>query len=436
MKTVTEQRVHSVKITKDHPAYEELDRMCWASRALYNSMNYEMRQAFFDPDDKVPSELDLRKKYAAEQNMHWVKLPSKVAREVARQLGKDWKSYWKKRENGDMKTKPPKYHKGNARRFVEFSVDAITKAGDDKNMISLSTIKDLIAPVPCAKRNVRLVRIHPVRKKFKVEIVYRVQVPVIQDKPVEDQVWAGGDLGVDNFLTVSIDNADVRPLIISGKEVKSRNQWANKHSAQVRKDPSKRKGNTSRSINSYVRGVWDTRNRYMDAFIHNATSFVRDYLMSFGVTHFVVGWNKDWKSAKIDKQKNPGLGKKGNQKFRSLPYRKFLTVLEYKLKEAGIVMVETEESYTSKTSVIAGELPVKHDEYAAHRVKRGLLKVLNSGATLNADVNGACQITRKCKPEAFSWAEGVEGKVGLFSPVRVDLGGGCPKLSKESFFLR
>lgn len=437
MKTTLERRVHSVIIDDTHPLYERFDAMCWASRALYNSLNYELRQAFFDKDKKMPTVSSLRKKYRAEENQHWMALPSKVAREVALGLQRDWKSYWEKRKKGDVLARPPKYHKDKARRHIEFANDALTQTGKKDGHLTLTTLgKEMVIHLPCAYEKICSVRVLPVRKKYKIEVVYKIHVPVIE--PVSDtkQVWAGGDLGVDNFLTVAIDNAVVKPLIISGKEVKSKNQYANKHSAQVRKNKTKRKGNHDKTIDWYVRSIWESRNSYIEGFIHNATSYIVEYLRAFGVTHFVVGWNKNWKSAKLDKETNPGMGKKNNQTFRSLPYRKFLTVLEYKLREAGIVYLETEESYTSKTSVIAGELPVKHDTYAARRVHRGLIKVKETGVCLNADVNGACQIVRKCKPEAFSWAEGVEGKAGLFSPVRVSVGGGCPTFMRESFLAR
>ncbi|MFE3261480.1 hypothetical protein ACFXPS_33210 [Nocardia sp. NPDC059091] len=83
-------------------------------------------------------------------------------------------------------------------------------------------------------------------------------------------------------------------------------------------------------------------------------------------------------------------------------------------------------SYTSKTSVLAGEQPRKQSDYAARRISRGRVKVLATGQILNADVNGACQIARKCRPDAFSWANGVSGEAGLLRPFKVATGGGRP----------
>ncbi|GGA21092.1 transposase [Okeania sp. KiyG1] len=54
-------------------------------------------------------------------------------------------------------------------------------------------------------------------------------------------------------------------------------------------------------------------------------------------------------------------------------------------------MIETEESYTSKTSALDLEEPIKHETYGGKRVKRGLFKS-GTGIVINADVNGSLQI--------------------------------------------
>lgn len=68
--------------------------------------------------------------------------------------------------------------------------------------------------------------------------------------------------------------------------------------------------------------------------------------------------------------------------------------LEYKCVEIGIVLVKTEEAYTSGTSFLDDELPIKENYNKSRRVHRGLFKS-NNGEYINADVNGAFQIMRK-----------------------------------------
>jgi putative transposase len=90
-------------------------------------------------------------------------------------------------------------------------------------------------------------------------------------------------------------------------------------------------------------------------------------------------------------------------------------MLSYKAKLAGIQVILTEESYTSKASFIDNDpIPVyKKDEknqwtFSGKRVKRGLYRT-GSGRLVNADVNGSLNIMRKAVPNALGY--GVEGVV-------------------------
>jgi putative transposase len=83
-------------------------------------------------------------------------------------------------------------------------------------------------------------------------------------------------------------------------------------------------------------------------------------------------------------------------------------MIEYKAKEKGIAVVLTEESYTSGTSFLDGEEPVKENYDKSRRVHRGLFKA-NDDRLINADVNGAFQILRKVFPNVS--ADGIEGVV-------------------------
>jgi putative transposase len=82
-------------------------------------------------------------------------------------------------------------------------------------------------------------------------------------------------------------------------------------------------------------------------------------------------------------------------------------------------VIETEESYTSKTSALDLEEPCKQQAYKGKRVKRGLFKS-SCGKVINADINGSLQIIRKYFPEAFTVEEIVSCAVQplLVNPVR------------------
>lgn len=113
----------------------------------------------------------------------------------------------------------------------------------------------------------------------------------------------------------------------------------------------------------------------------------------------VIGHNKDQKQ-------EINLGKQNNQSFVSIPFVRFEQILTNTAAKCGIPVVVQEESYTSKASVLDGDvIPTygiddDHVHFSGKRVKRGLYRSAD-GTFLNADVNGAANVIRKKYPDAF-----------------------------------
>ena len=105
-----------------------------------------------------------------------------------------------------------------------------------------------------------------------------------------------------------------------------------------------------------------------------------------------------------------------NQTFVGIPQKRFIEMIQYKAQDIGLNVILQEESYTSGTSFLDKEEPIKANYNKSRRVTRGLF-VSNKGIKINADVNGSYQILMKVFPNAF--AEGVEGVA--FHPVRVNV---------------
>jgi putative transposase len=72
----------------------------------------------------------------------------------------------------------------------------------------------------------------------------------------------------------------------------------------------------------------------------------------------------------------------------------FIQQLQYKCEEAGINVVVTEESYTSGTSLLDGEAPIKGNYKKSRRIKRGLFRS-NQRILIHADVNGHIKSSKK-----------------------------------------
>lgn len=77
---------------------------------------------------------------------------------------------------------------------------------------------------------------------------------------------------------------------------------------------------------------------------------------------------------------------------------------------------EQEESYTSGTSFLDEENPIKENYNKNRRIQRGLFKS-NSGLLINSDVNGSFQIMKKAFPNAIS-RYGIEG---VLTPIVINV---------------
>ena len=227
----------------------------------------------------------------------------------------------------------------------------------------------------------------------------------IEELKEDNERYISIDLGLDNLATLT-NNLNKQPIIISGRKIKSINQYYNKQMSHYR---SVAKRMNKLDYTKRMDKLTNKRNNLIDDLIHKASRKVVDYALSYGANTIIIGNNKDWK-------RNSEMSKKVNQNFISIPHQKLIQQIEYKAKIVGINVVITEESYTSGTSFLDGELPIKENYNKTRRVFRGLF-VSNNGIKINSDVNGSLQIMKKVFPNAFS--HGIEDYG--FNPIRVDL---------------
>lgn len=152
------------------------------------------------------------------------------------------------------------------------------------------------------------------------------------------------------------------------------------------------------------------RNNMITDLIHKASKSVIEYALSCDANTIIIGNNKDWK-------RESSMSKKVNLSFVGIPHQQFINKIIYKAENVGINVILTEESYTSGTSFLDGELPCKENYNKCRRIKRGLFKS-NSGQLINSDINGSLQIMKKVFSNAFY---GYEIKDLGLNPIRVGL---------------
>ena len=171
---------------------------------------------------------------------------------------------------------------------------------------------------------------------------------------------------------------------------------------------------------NYIR-LNNAKNNISNDYIHKLSKTIVDNLVAKDIKLLIVGKNTGWKTGS-------NLSKSNNRRGLNLPHSKLVELLKYKCLLSNILLVEQEESYTSKRSFADNEeLPVyskakKSEEFStavkthilpqgknsqAIRIGQKLYKkaVNNKNQDKNksskktlichADVNGAMNIIRK-----------------------------------------
>ena len=388
-------------INRNHYLYKELDNLCFLSKNLFNYANYLIRQKFIFSGEY----LDYYKiQKLCQGTPDYQAIPAKVAQQVLLKFHESWQSFFaatsaykENPENFLGIPRLPKYkQKSCGRNLLTYTDQAVSKTWLKRGVVHLSKTNILFTTMA---KNVCQVRIVPASDHYVIDVVYKKDENILK---TEFEGIAGIDIGLNNLATITANQPGFNPLIINGKPFKSINAYYNKKKAGLQSKLTG-EGKTSRKIEklSYQ------RNYRVDNYLHNASRYLINYLAANSIGTLVIGKNNHWKQ-------NINLGKRSNQNFICIPHARFIKMLAYKAKLAGIKVIITEESYTSKVSFLDNEPICKHSEYLGKRIKRGLFRAMD-GRLINADVNGSANIIRKVFPNAF--ADGILGVV--VRPVRI-----------------
>ena len=374
-------------IKKTHQLWQEIDDLAFKSKNLFNLANYEYRQHFF-ATDKV---LGLFSLYHKVKNTDaYQALPTKVSKQIIKNLTEVWAGYnsahkdWTKNPHKYLgEPRIPKYKdKVKGRSILIYPDESIYKKTLKEGIchLSMSNIK-----IPTQIKIIDQVRIIPTNSAYIIEIIYEKQ----EDIRSQSLYIAGIDLGISNLVALTSNQPGFIPLLINGRKLKSINQFFNKRKAQLQ---SQLKGNQKTS--KRISALTHKRNQVVENFMHVTSRLVIDNVKACNSGTLVIGKNDGWKQ-------NIAIGKRNNQAFTQIPHVKLIEKITYKAQLAGIKVITINESYTSKTSAIDLEQPVKQSTYKGKRVKRGLFRT-GAGITWNADCNGSAQIIRKYAPDAFT----------------------------------
>ncbi len=410
------QLVEQHVIDRNDPRFPVLDAAAFASKNLYNAANYEYRQAFIHQGiylnyNEVQKRMQSSDSYKA--------LPAKVSQQIPMVLDRNWKgfregleAYYEDPSKFLGRPKLPKYkHKTQGRNILVYTIQAISKRGLKRGLIQPSMLP---IEVQTKQKDVDQVRIVPRSGFYVVEVVYGKEVKQAEVNPA---FYAGIDIGMSNLVALTSNKPHFKSILVNGRPVKSVNQFYNKRKADLQSKLG-HTGTTKR-----MERMTNKRNRRIEQYMHTASKKIIDLLVKEGIGVLCIGKNDAWKQ-------EANMGKRTNQNFVQIPHARFIAMLTYKAELVGIRVEITEESYTSKASLLdldplpkweKGKSNEKHT-FSGKRVKRGLYRT-SSGRYVNADINGAGNTIRKVAPDAFG-SEGVEdGKAVLASlvvhPVRI-----------------
>lgn len=243
--------------------------------------------------------------------------------------------------------------------------------------------------------------------------------------------FMGLDLGVVNFAGVSFYTANRdKNYVISGKTLKSRinnlDVKIDKKKKELCVDVIKliqskkdKKEQLSRQelnlLNEYYKSIYhdelisktqERKSNITNDFIHKLSKCLIDECLTKEIKVIVAGKNKGWKN-------EINNGAKNNRTMYNFPHAKFIEILKYKALLKDIVVIEVEESYTSKTSFIDNEelrafnkeenkdLTQGEENQLSKNNKKMLGKrknqkfITKEKKVIHADVNGSYNIVRK-----------------------------------------
>lgn len=240
---------------------------------------------------------------------------------------------------------------------------------------------------------------------------------------------AGGDVGLNNLLSLFINDEITQSLIFSGKEVISYNCNFNKRLAKINTLISHEvkqyrevtdKNNIIRKIPEVYTNqgkklikrksqLFERRKLFFNDYMQKVSKKVVEYLANNNVTDLVLSKNLSF--TKVDG--NIKMQKKTKQKFYQIPFGNMLNLIESKAEEKFINITWIDEAYTSKTSSISAEVVnvqskskidknlivpndlngnrgAKSKGNLKNKLGRGLFKDKVKNKVINADLNAAC----------------------------------------------
>lgn len=411
-------RTERILIKPNHQAFVPIKMACINACKIYNSGNYQIRQAFFNGEIIKWASAD--KIVKLHQEKLYSSIPNAASQAIIKKLGDDWGSFFKalkafKKSPSKFKKrpKPPKYSDKiktyiqpfQALKCVDNYITFPKKMNVDPVKTKCCENQDLLEKVE-KRKIIKEIRFVPHGHCFWLEIIYDSNLNNKKEKKVllDKERVIGIDLGINNLLTIVSNAKELTPLLVKGKVIKSINQQYNKRKAYYQ---------GQKNI-AMIEKLSVKRFCQLNDFFHKVSHNLLQYCLKNNLGKVIIGKNDQWKN-------EINIGKVNNQKFTAIPYNSLISKIKYKLENYGIEVIENEESYTSKSDALVCDLLPKYNKkqtkkykFLGKRLKRGLYRSSNK-KLINADVNGAINILRKVIGDGF--VKNLANKGYVYNPV-------------------
>ncbi|MFX0070959.1 MAG: RNA-guided endonuclease TnpB family protein [Candidatus Hermodarchaeota archaeon] len=327
-----------------------------------------------------------------------------------------------------------KYAKGIVENYYNSKRTNIVKNKKGKNIKSYPTAELRLPPKFMKAFEITKEPFSPIRTTIDIEKIvevrflpkvfyYVIEIRYTKDIEINPKLDPNRALSIDigvNILTALTTNFGTPPMLISGKKVKSINQWMNKKIAKLRKIQTQgitmQKGKYIPETIEMKR-IRRKRNNIVENYFHKVSRYIVNFSQFHQIQNMAIGYNSGWKQ-------NAKFGNKNTQNFNFIPYHKLIKMIEYKAQLVGIKVKRVREDHTSKCSALDFESIEHHNTYLGKRgvpIKgkneeknilkgepqykwyqaRGLFRSAK-GYIIHSDVNGSFNIGRVAFPDLFN----------------------------------
>lgn len=416
-------------ISSEDMIYSYCDDFCRKAKLLYNAALFRIRNIFtgYEKEHRTDNEEDVFCEVHALQDVHpqihvrkvisynhleklmrvtenpdfFIGLPMQTAQAMVKQAVTDFKNwlaslreYKKHPEKFLGRPKMPHYKKQDLATVIITNQDAVLYPSETGVSLKLPIIKKRLSFSNISERAfLKEVRIKPYHGRFLFCLTFEEPEPVIETSmPYTCAI----DFGIDNFAAIVCD--DGTSVIYKGGAVLSDTQWFHKQKAKyvsiLTKGYKNQYAASKRSSDLSYRHA-----NFVKDQCHKISRSIIDFCVDHQAGTLIFGVNPLWKQ-------HSKIGKINNQKFVSMPIAFLRSMITYKALNAGIKIIEQEESYTSKADITTKDyIPTygvddKDAQFSGLRIKRGLYRCAD-GTILNADCLAAANIMRKAVPDIW-----------------------------------